>query len=101
MASWAAQQAIRNIILVAVVGGGLYGLYRFIDQQGRTAPSGDHECRAERGEILATCEEACAKPGDSPMPVQIVSHGEMDPECLDKCSMQRFGKPIPVCSSRR
>jgi hypothetical protein len=101
VSSWAAQQAIRNIVLVAVVGGGIYGLYRFIDTQGRVEATGDDECRADRRQILETCEPMCESPGDSPMPVQVTKHGVMDPECLDKCAMKEFGKPIPVCASRR
>ena len=103
MSSWAAQQAIRNIVLVAVVGGGLYGLYRFIDAQGRVEDDAQDECRAERGRMVEECTRACEQRVDSPMPVQVVAHGQGqdDPQCLDKCAWDRFGKPFPVCASRR
>jgi hypothetical protein len=87
--------------MVAVVGGGLYGLYLFIDGQGRVQETSDGQCRTERARIVTECTRICEEPVDGPMPVQVVAHGQDDPECLDKCAMDRFDKPIPVCASRR
>ena len=99
--NWGTKRALNNLVLLAVVGVGLYFLYGFLSEGGTPRTDVDGECHAERGEMVSACRTQCNATNTSS---QLRAHGKQRPQpgdCVKQCYQSRFGRQLPTCTSHR
>ena len=92
MVSWTAKNRIRDVVLIGLLAGGGWYLWK----NRAPAADGPMTCGEERAQILEKCQPMCEDAGPIKAVRTLAPAAERD-DCIKECSIKYFRKHLPQC----